>query len=155
MLFDLDITEGEWFQFFGSHIDEKTGEVVYDDPVGDAKVQIRSMKPFFEERVSKRKNSSEFVLNTSTRQMERISFIKEQTIDEIIKEREDAYDYAITGIEGFKDKRTKAVIECTCENKIKLMKNPIFDRFFAKCQQLIEDSIMVQKEGEEKNSLNG
>lgn len=32
MDFNLDSTEGEWFQFFGSHIDLITGEVVFDDP---------------------------------------------------------------------------------------------------------------------------
>jgi len=34
MILDLEIQEeGEWFYYFASHIDQITGEVVYDDPV--------------------------------------------------------------------------------------------------------------------------
>ena len=150
MLFELDSTDGEWFQFFGSHIDDN-GEVVYDDPDPSARVQVRSMKPFFEEKLKSRKRVVEHVLNPSTRQMERISYLEEIGPGESIKQMEDAYDYAITGLEGFKNKRDKSIIECTRENKIALMKNPAFDRFFAKCQALLETDAVVQAETEEKN----
>jgi len=153
MLFSLEQNEGEWFPFQNSHIDPSTGDPVFDDPVTDAKVQIRSMTPFFEERIAKRKRQTEHVMNPKTRQMERISFYAELSTEEARVERDDAFDFAITGIEGFKDAKTGNEITCTRENKLALMKVPVFDRFFARCQQLIASSGV--KEQVEKNSVSG
>jgi peptide methionine sulfoxide reductase MsrB len=151
MLFDLSTNEGEWFPFQNSRIDSSTGEPVFDDPVTDAKVQIRSMTPFFEERIAKRKRQTEHVMNPKTRQMERISFYADLSIEDARAERDDAFDYAITGIEGFKDAKTQKMIDCTRENKLSLMRVPVFDRFFARCQQLIASSGVKQAEEAEKN----
>ena len=151
MFIDLDAAQGEWFPFFGSKLDPNTGETIYEDPVTDAKVQIRSLAPFFEERVSGRTRIHENVFNPKTRAMERISYFKDQTVAEIRTEREDAYDYAITGIENFKDTKTGKDIDCTRANKIALMKLPVFDRFFARCQQLLASSGVKEKEEAEKN----
>jgi hypothetical protein len=149
--FNLDATEGEWFQFFGSHIDLNTGEIVYEDPMSDARVQIRNWRPFINERIEKRKKSFEHVLNSKTRTMERISYYPDLSPAEIKTEKEDTYDYSITGIENFKDSKTGEVIICTRENKIKLMNNPVFDRFFARCQQILDSSGIKVKEDTEKN----
>ncbi len=149
---NLDQTEGEWFQFFGSHIDPVSGETIYEDPVSDGRVQIRSIMPFIEERVLKRKKSVEHVYNPKTRQMERNSFYADQTPEEIRAERDDTWDYAITGLENFKDKKTGELIICTRENKLRLMKVPVFDRFIARCQQLISDADTKEKEIVRKNS---
>ena len=151
MLFSLEAFEGEWFPFQNSHIDALTGDPVFDDPVSDAKVQVRSMTPFFEERIAKRKRQTEHVMNPKTRQMERIAFYAELSVDEAKAERDDAFDFAITGIEGFKDAKTGQMITCTRDNKLALMKVPVFDRFFARCQQLLSSSGV--KEQVEKNSL--
>lgn len=140
MLISIDTTQGEWFPFQNSHIDSLTGEPVFDDPVTDAKVQIRSMTPFFEERIAKRKRQTEHVMNPKTRQMERITFYAELSVEEARVERDDAFDFAITGLEGFKDSKTGNMIDCTRENKLALMKVPVFDRFFARCQQLLSSS---------------
>jgi len=153
MLFSLDTTAGEWFPFQNSHIDPLTGEPVFDDPVTDAKVQIRSMVPFFEERVAKRKRQAEYVMNPKTRQMERVTYFSELSADESKTERDDAFDFAITGIEGFKDAKTGEIIKCTRENKLALMKVPVFDRFFTKCQHVLSSSGV--KEQIEKNSASG
>jgi len=152
MNFDLDTTQEEWFQFFGSHIDLNTGEVVYEDPTSDARVQIRSIAPFIEERISKRKRMIEHVHNAKTRQMERLSYFQEPTIEEAKAEREDTWDYAITAFENFKDKKTGEAIACTRENKLKLMKNPVFDRFVSRCLQMIASSGIEEKKESEKNS---
>ena len=151
MLFSLETNEGEWFPFQNSHIDPLTGEPVFDDPVTDAKVQIRSMTPFFEERIAKRKRQTEHVMNPKTRQMERIAFYAELSVEEAKAERDDAFDFAITGIEGFKDAKTGKMIDGSRESKLALMKVPVFDRFFARCQQLLSSSGV--KEQVEKNSL--
>jgi len=153
MLFSLDNSQGEWFPFQNSHIDPLTGEPVFDDPVADAKVQIRSMTPFFEERIAKRKRQTEHVMNPKTRQMERIAFYAELSVEDAKAERDDAFDFAITGIENFKDAKTGTIITCTRENKLALMKVPVFDRFFARCQQLLSSSGV--KEQVEKNSSSG
>jgi len=153
MLFSLDTTAGEWFPFQNSKIDPLTGEPVFDDPVSDAKVQIRSMTPFFEERIASRKRQTEHVMNPKTRQMERISYYTELSTEDAKTERDDAFDFAITGIEGFKDAKTGKEITCTRENKLSLMKVPVFDRFFARCQQLLASSGV--KETESKNLQSG
>ena len=153
MLFNLETNEGEWFPFQNSTISPSTGEPVFDDPVSDARVQIRSMTPFFEERIAKRKRQTEHVMNPKTRQMERITYYAELSIEEAKAERDDAYDFAITGIEGFKDAKTGQIITCTRANKLALMKVPVFDRFFAKCQQVLANSGV--KEQESKNLASG
>jgi len=151
MLINLETNEGEWFPFQNSTISPSTGEPVFDDPVSDARVQIRSMTPFFEERIAKRKRQTEHVMNPKTRQMERITYYAELSIEEAKAERDDAYDFAITGIEGFKDAKTGQIITCTRANKLALMKVPVFDRFFAKCQQVLANSGVKEKEEIEKN----
>ena len=151
MFFDLNSSQGEWFPFFSSHIDPVTGEPVYEEPEKDAKVQIRSIGPFIEERMAKRKKSVEHIYNPKTRAMERNTFFPDQTPEENKAERDDLWDYAITGIENFKDSKTGALITCTRENKLKLMKVPVFDRFVARCQQLLASSGVKVKEDAEKN----
>jgi len=146
MLISLDTAQGEWFPFQNSKIDPVTGEPVFDDPVTDAKVQIRAMTPFFEERIAKRRRQTEHVMNPKTRQMERISFYAELSVEEAKDERDDAFDFAITGIEGFKDAKTGKMIECDRASKLALMKVPVFDRFFARCQQLLSSSGVKEKE---------
>jgi hypothetical protein len=151
MLFDFEAAEGEWFPFFGSHIDPVTGEPVYEPTVEDAKVRIRSIAPFVEERFSKKKRTFEFVLNPKTRAMERVGFYPEQTAEEARAERDDLWDYAIVDFEGFKDSKTGEVIPCTRDNKLKLMKVPVFDRFVARCQQLLSSAGIKDREDAEKN----
>jgi hypothetical protein len=147
----LDATEGEWFRFFGSHIDPNTGETVFEDPVSDARVQIRGIAPFIEERIANRKKTVEHVLNPKTRNMERISYYADLTPDQERQEREDVWDYAIVSFENFRDKKTGTEIECTRENKLKLMKVPVFDRFVGRCLQLLTDSQTKAREEEAKN----
>lgn len=156
MFLDLEIQEeGEWFYYFGSHIDQATGEVIYDDPVEDARVKIRSMMPFIEQRLAARKIQVEHVLNKKTRAMERNEYIPRLTGEELAKEQEDTWDYIIQGIEGFQDKKTKKEIKCTRENKIKLMKLPIFDRFIARCLEILSDSGVQAGEVETVNLKTG
>lgn len=151
MFFNLDQTDGERFQFFTSTVDIATGIIKYDDPVGDAWVTLRPMQPFFEDRLSKRKKVTEHVFNPSTRAMDRVVSDKELTYEEAKLEREDAWDYAIVGFENFKDSKTGEIIPCTRENKIKLMRIPVFDRFVTKCFQELANSGIKEKEAEEKN----
>lgn len=151
MNIDIDFTEGEWFQFVGSHVDLNTGEVIYEDPSSDARVQIRSIAPFIEERLSKRRRIVEHIYNPKTRAMERLSYYEELTFEQAKKERDDTWDYAITAFENFRDSKTGEVIICTRENKIKMMANPVFDRFIARCLQIIASSGTEAKKETEKN----
>jgi hypothetical protein len=151
MLFDLDAEEGEWFQFFGSHIDLNTGEVVYDEPTSDARVRIRPMAPFIEARLAKLKKTVEHVYNTKSRVMERISYYPDQKPEDAQKDKEDAFDYIVIDWENIKNSKTSEVIPCTRENKLALMKNPVFDRFVARCQQLLSETGIKKEEIEEKN----
>jgi hypothetical protein len=152
MFLDLDASSGEWFNFFSSHIDPVTGEPVYEEPVKDARVQIRSIAPFIEERMAKRKKSFEHIYNPKTRSMERMSFFPDLSPEEQKAERDDLWDYAIVALENFKDSKTGKVIACTRENKLALMKLPVFDRFVARCQQLISSAGVKEKEETVKNS---
>lgn len=155
MFFDLEASQGERFQFFTSRLDPNTGDVIYDEPAGDAWVTVRNLTPFYEERLSRRKKVVEHVLNSKTKAMERLSFYPEQSLEELKAERDDAWDYAITGLENFKDSKTGKIITCTRENKIALMKVAVFDRFVARCLQLLAASGVKDKEDAEKNLLNG
>jgi len=156
MYIDLDLQqEGEWFNFFSSRINETTGDVIYDEPVKDARVKIRSMAPFIEERVGNRKRQYEHVVNPKTRQMERIAYYPEQSLEEIKAEREDTWDYIIQDFEGFVDKKTGKEIKCTRANKFKMMKVPVFDRFVARCQKILSESGVNLEEQEPKNSSTG
>ena len=147
---NLDLNEGEWFQFFGSHI-EPNGEIVYEEPVSDARVQIRSIAPLLQERFAKRKKSVEHVYNPKTMGMERVSFFPDPKPEELQAERDDVWDYAIVAFENFREKKTGELISCTRENKLKMMKVPVFDRFVARCQQLLSDSSIRDREVAEKN----
>uniref|UniRef100_A0A6M3IRH4 Uncharacterized protein n=1 Tax=viral metagenome TaxID=1070528 RepID=A0A6M3IRH4_9ZZZZ len=148
---DLDSTEeGEWFFYQDSHFDQEIGDWIFDEPQ-KAKVRIRRIQSFLQEKLQNRKRIAEHVLNPKTRAMERISYFKEQSIDEARREIDDVWDYAITGLEGFKNKKTGQIIECTRENKLKLIKIPAFDRFVAHCFRILEGSEIRQKEIAEKN----
>ena len=154
MLIDLDVTQGEWFPFFGSHIDQQTGDVVYDEPADpNVGAEIRSTAPFFEEKMKSLKRGREHVFNPKTRGMDRVTFFKEQTFDEIMGELDEMYDYAITNLKGFKNKRTKILVECTKENKVLLRHNEVFKRYFERCQQLLHGDSIKDKEDEKKTSL--
>jgi hypothetical protein len=151
MFFDLEALQGERFQFFGSHLDPNTGNITYDEPAGDAWVTVRGMVPFIEERLAKRKKVIEHIYNPKTRAMERISFYPDLSPEEAKAENDDLWDYVITGLENFRDSKTKEPIACTRENKIALMKVPVFDRFIARCLQMLSESGIKDKEDLPKN----
>ena len=138
MFVDLDISQGEWFDFRMSNIDPNTGEVVWGEPVEGVGVCIRSMKPFFEERINKREKIVEWKINPKTRANEKHVNFKDLTPEEAQSERDDAFDYAIVGWEGFNFKVSRQPIECIRVNKLAMMKKDFFDRFFADCQQKID-----------------
>jgi hypothetical protein len=124
---------GTWFPYFSSRFDVGSKKFVYDEPLtGAARFCVRASLPFYLERQKLRKHRHEFVLNTSSRSMERVSYLEDQTPEEIDKERADLQDYVVTGIEGAKWSDGRE-IECTRDNKLKLFKNEEFDRFVGKC----------------------
>ena len=143
--------EGEWFQFFESDVDFETEKVIYHPPTTEGRVKVRSSTPFFQAQAAKRKRQGEFAYNPKTRQMEKIVSVVEQTPEERMAEREDLWDYCITGIENFKDSKSGKAINCTRENKLKLMKIPVFDRFVARCWELLTNSKAVEDDKLEKN----
>lgn len=150
--FNLNENSGDWFDFFESELDFETGEITYFDPKPNTgRVCIRSASDLLVKQLSKRQKSSEIVLNPKTRQMERIEYYKEQTPEEMRKDSDDRIDYMITGLESFFD-IDGVKIECTRENKIKLSKVPVFDRFLSQCMKLQMNVIKEQTEKEEKNS---
>ena len=152
MLFDLEKSEqGEGFKFFESRITEK-GDVVYDDPKEDAATfYIRAIGPKVEEFVAKRKRRFDFVLNPSTRTMERCGYFEEQSREDAQRQTDDLWDYAIT---GWDDKALDAKgqpIPVTRENKLRLMRLAVFDRFVARCLQLLASAGVKAQEKVEGN----
>lgn len=151
IIFDLDEAKGDWFDFFESRIDIKTGEITYDDPKpGTGRVCLRDMSAFLRKKQRSRKKEYAVVLNTKTRGMEKIEST-EQTGEEEAQERDDLYDYAIMGLENFFDAKGKP-IKCTKENKLKLLAIPVFDRFIARCFELQQNASKIQAKVAEKNS---
>ena len=129
--------QGVWFPYFSSKFDAKSGKIVYDEPLpGAAKFRIRKGVTFYIERSKLQKKRSEFVLNTHSKAMERVSFPEDQTPEEAKQERDDYKDYIVTGIDGatWDDGRQ---IECTRENKLKLFLNEEFDLFVGRCLILL------------------
>ena len=150
LIVDLESAEGEWFTFRMSKIDQN-GDIVWDDPIEGVEVQIRSWKKFFEDIYASRERIVEWKINPKTHQNERHSNFKDLTPAELKQQKDDAIDFAITGLKGWKDKKTKQVIQCNRANKIALMAKDFFDRFFADCQQAIDSRSVEQVKVAEKN----
>lgn len=153
MFVDLDVEAGHRFQFFTSTINPDTNAPVYNPPEGDGYFTLRSMQPYFEAQNAKRKKVSEIVYNPKTRAMDRISYLPELSEEEGKAQMEGAYDYAILSFEGFKDKGTGSVIESNSENKVKMSRNPVVNRFLTRCFQIIDEESVVLEEKTTKNSL--
>ncbi|OPY74911.1 MAG: hypothetical protein A4E65_03688 [Syntrophorhabdus sp. PtaU1.Bin153] len=152
MVFDLDKAEqGDWFSFFASRFDQNTGEIIYDPPEdGAAEFCIRSMNQYWEERRKSRKRESKMVLNPKSGAMERVVYFADQSPEQEIKEAEDAWDYAITGMRNALGPDGEA-IECTRENKLKLVRIPMFLRFVKRVFQILDGEAAKEKDGQEKN----
>lgn len=149
MILDLE-PQGEWFTFFESKVNAR-GEVEYLDQKPDAgRVCLRSIGPVLEKIRARKKKIFEFVLNSSTRSMERVGYYPELTPKEDQAEREEIWDYMITGLENFFDGKGQA-ITCTKENKVRLMSLPLFDRFVARCLQVLASAGVKAQEEAEKN----
>lgn len=62
------------------------------------------------------------------------------------------WDYCIVSWEGFKNKSNGENVECTVENKIKMMKQSNwFPVFFSECVEKLTDDIKTKEEVLEKN----
>jgi hypothetical protein len=148
MLFDLTpLDEGEWFPFFTSRINEK-GDVEYDEPKASAnRVRIRPLEPFFEKRRAGRKRKFEFVLNPQTRLMDRVGYYPDQSPEELKQEREDTWDYCITGVVD----AAGNTLPFSKEDKIAHMDHPVFNRFVARCLQLLASARVTAQEESVKN----
>lgn len=155
MFVDLESGKGMWFTFRMSEIDQNNGNIVWGDEIPELEVQIRSMKPFFEERIRGRERGVGHVYNVKSRAMDRETFFKDLTPDEAKAERDDAFDYAITGLKGWKDRTSRQPFPCTREVKLGLMAKDFFDRFFADCQQKLDSLSVEMEEAEKKTSLSG
>jgi len=137
----IDYTEGDWFEYFTSHIDQQTEEIIYDKPIPSVRVLIRSAAPFIEEGLKKQRTKTQMVLNEKSKKMERVQFFEDRPFEKMIEETDDMYDYSILDFEGFRNKKTGEIIKCTRENKIALRHNEIFKRFFERCQQVLNGSV--------------
>lgn len=146
--FDPEVQElGDWFSYFGSHIDDDTKKLVYEDPKpGAAKIRIRNIANFIEEATKGRQKEHSMVLNRATRSMERVTWFKDLSPEEDQKMSDDAWDYAITEWEGVIIKGER--IPCTKENKLRLLKIPSFVRFCNRAFQILSE--VVEKDEKEK-----
>ena len=153
IIFDFKETEGDWFDFFESHVDLENERIIYDEPEqGTGRACFRSTMPFILAAQEKRKKKHEYVLNTKSKAMDRVVYFEELSAEEQKQFNNDMYDYAITGLERFFDAEEN-VLECTRENKLKLAKVPVFDRFMARCVEIQWNGLIKQKAVVEKNSL--
>lgn len=151
MQFDLNVSIGEWFPFFGSEI-KPDGEITYLEPekgAGQVCVRIADAETIEKIHAQTRKKVAENVLNPKTRTMERLIYF-DQTPEQEKKEREMIWDHAIVEWKGILDMKGKE-IPCTLENKLKLMNIPVFARFVGRCFQLIGGNTEEKKAAAEKN----
>lgn len=151
MKFDLNKSIGEWFPFFASEVGDD-GEVKYLDPEKDApRICLRIADAETRELIAAETQTKkhEYVLNSKTRQMERVAYI-DQTPEQAKKEREMIWDHAIMAWEGVVDTEDKP-IPCTLENKMKMMNVPVFVRFVGRCLTLMSGAAEEKKAASEKN----
>ena len=140
--------QGEWFKYFESEYNMNTGETIYKDPKPEApEFQLRSMVPFFEERRKNCKKEYKMVHNPVTRQMERVGYYPDLSPEEEQLERDDAWDYAITGAR----RHDGTSIPLPREDKLKLIKVPAFARFAQRVFELQAAVGIKAKEEAEKN----
>lgn len=146
--------DGVWFPFFYSHIDPSTLEVTYDDPIENGpRMKIRDPAPFFRERSDKRKTKSEFVLNKATRAMNLVTSEVELTAEQKRAESDDFADYVICDLENFK--LEGRIVECTREDKIKIMDFSLAAMFVHRCIAIMQESGAQEEEAERKNLSTG
>ena len=151
-VFEQSKEQGDWFPFFGSTIDFMTGDIIYDPPAdGAAEFCFRSPIPFWEDRRKDRKKEYKMVLNPTTRAMERVGYYPDLPYAEEQKERDDSWDYAITGMRNARWTDDGPEMECTRENKLKLLKNSAFLRYANRVLQMLLDTGVKRKEEAEKN----
>jgi hypothetical protein len=156
--FDLEVgSKGEWFAFFMSNVKgiDESGDpkIEYLDPEPDAGrfcIRVADEKTLDEIYKQTRKKEYQFVRNPKTRAMERVAYI-EQTPEQEKLERELLWDHCIEKWENILDTKGNQ-IPCNKENKLKLMKNPQFSRFFFKCCEVINNIAEGKVRAAEKNS---
>jgi hypothetical protein len=155
-VFEQAKEQGDWFPFFGSKIDLSTGEIIFDPPEeGAAEFCFRSPAAFWDERRRGRTKEYKMVLNPQTRAMERVGYYPDLPPEEEQKERDDSWDFCITGMKGARWSSDGPEMECTRENKLKLLKNSAFLRYANRVLQLILETGVKVKEESTKNSLSG
>ncbi|MBU1173756.1 MAG: hypothetical protein KKD44_29650 [Proteobacteria bacterium] len=149
-----DNEQGDWFSFFTSRYDATTGEIVYDPPEkGAAEFCFRNPAPFWEDQKKGRKRENKMVVNPTSRGMERVSYYVDLSPDEEKKERDDSWDYVITGMRNARWSKDGPEMKCTPENKLKLLKNSTFLRFANRVLTILLETGIKSKEDAEKNSL--
>jgi len=147
---DFEQESGAWFTFFTSKVKDD-GTVEYEDPEdGAGRICIRPISTFVQDYFASRKNKAEFVLNPKTRAMERVEYTVDQTAEERKKYQFELWDYAITAWENFSDSKGQE-IKCTAENKAKMMRLAMFDRFVSKCLKTMSDDIVKRAEDLNEN----
>jgi len=149
---DFEQSEGTWFPFVKSHVDDE-GKVIFHDEEPDGRMKIRSLAPFIEKKLlaDENRNQREFVFNPNSKLMEAVVFRKEVPISQSMKETHDMWDETIMDWEGFKNKSTQEEIVVNRENKIAIMKVPMVSRFYDRCQKLLSDQIIEDDKVKEKN----
>lgn len=155
ILFDLDAPIGEWFPFQTSSVNDDH-EPVFDEPMADIETGPAGCfrQPDFEffEKLHKktRKRVVEHPHNAKTRQLDRVVSFDPINDKAERTEREELWDYCIVAWKNIKDKTGKE-IPCTKANKIALMKNPMFARWFNKCLKDCAASAGIVRKEEDEN----
>ena len=143
--------QGDWFQFFTSKHDLATGEIVYDAPEeGAAEFCFRNPSSFWEEQRKGRKKEYKMVVNPLSKAMERVGYYPDLSIEEAMKERDDSWDFVITGMRNARWTENGPEMECTRENKLKLLKNSSFLRYANRVIEIVTETGIKTKEEEEK-----
>ena len=142
--------EGTWFPFFYSRIDRSTMDVVYDDPIeGGPRMKIRNPVSFFKERNENRKKESQFVLNKTSRGMQKVVSDVELTPKQQRQENDDFADYVIQDIENFK--LNGKIIKCDRKTKIEIMEIPVVTMYVHRCIEILQSEGAVEEKAEAKN----
>lgn len=151
-VFEQSGEQGDWFPFFTSKFDMQTGETIYDSPVeGAAEFCFRNLTPFWEEKRKGQKREGKYVKDPETRAMVHVYHTPELSFEDQKKERDDSWDYAITGMRNARWTEDGPEMECTRENKLKLLQNSQFLRYANRVIQILHETGVKKAEEVKKN----
>ena len=147
--------EGDWFPWCESSVDIPTGTSAFEEPKdGAVEFLMSSPVPYWEERAKARKKESTFVLNPSTRRMEKVTSDVPLTPEQEREEADGMWKRCVGGSRKPVEGKVE-IIPLSDEDKLTLSKVPKFQRWAKRVFDILSGEVAREKEEAVKNSSAG